>query len=843
MLKIIGYKGMGFMMKKEQSKLSKIFITILMALTCVQNIAVFAEEPSDNSDENGIMLAANNEKTYTIAVGETITLEGGRSATGASDLWMIEDTAASTQGSHVEDKNNAYGKVEKIQDLSETSKAKVTGVSPGTFTVCHYYYSDKESDHGGHYQHYIVNVVANNSANFQATLSNAEIAYIYWHNASEAGQTAVHTVQKSGNITIQDFTRDSEPGYVVFFIKPNANYLITGFDNNGTRGDIYPLDGNNFGDISGYPGLSSVINVAKKLGLGYACFGYSSSANGYISTSFKVEAQNASASIDVTANKLDEATVGSSIPITVTITPQVLDRTSISNVAVTAQINGTDVTVSDVTGPTDGKYTATISYHVTFDDLNKGYVRLKLNAKTTYETHVATVGDSEIKTNFVVNNSNTIEQFEILNKGKVQYQFNSTDGQKLPEEVMALLPSDDYEYFIGKTITPKNPKDSTIRVDDGVWTFDKWDAASKTMTKDGISFTGSWKFTQKTGKAGYYLVLKEATWENDITPTGITAYQEDDKTKYYYNKKLSKDETFVVVEEKPTAEGYQFIGWLDKKRGNQAAAIRKAGDTLTYIYKEDENRTYTLDALWANISVQDVEVLYDGQPHTFKDVEIAINEGTALDDKYKEQAKALISIPEGSKILYSTDEENWSETKPTFTDAGTYTVHVKEDVVVGGQTVTLVGQGTVTINKRKVTLTSESKSKEYDGKALTAEEVKVEGDGFVSGEVSNLKAIGTITNVGEVTNTITYTTDAKFNKDNYEITLKEGKLTITEKKSDPTPTASSETKKSTSGWDDGGPFTTDTCGNVYDRWGNKIYEAKGCNVGGYNLVRTSTIKK
>ncbi len=56
----------------------------------------------------------------------------------------------------------------------------------------------------------------------------------------------------------------------------------------------------------------------------------------------------------------------------------------------------------------------------------------------------------------------------------------------------------------------------------------------------------------------------------------------------------------------------------------------------------------------------------------------------------------------------------------------------------------------------------------------------------------------------------------------------------------PTPTATPETKKKSSGWDDGGPFTTDTCGNVFDRWGNKIYEAKACNVGGYNLVGTST---
>ena len=41
--------------------------------------------------------------------------------------------------------------------------------------------------------------------------------------------------------------------------------------------------------------------------------------------------------------------------------------------------------------------------------------------------------------------------------------------------------------------------------------------------------------------------------------------------------------------------------------------------------------------------------------------------------------------------------------------------------------------------------------------------------------------------------------------------------------------------------DDGGPFTKDECGNVFDRWENKIYEAKGCNAKGYKLVQTSVI--
>lgn len=54
-------------------------------------------------------------------------------------------------------------------------------------------------------------------------------------------------------------------------------------------------------------------------------------------------------------------------------------------------------------------------------------------------------------------------------------------------------------------------------------------------------------------------------------------------------------------------------------------------------------------------------------------------------------------------------------------------------------------------------------------------------------------------------------------------------------------TASSESSSTTvNSWDDGGPFTTDSCGNVFDRWGNKIYEAKGCSVkNGYSLVNTS----
>ena len=90
--------------------------------------------------------------------------------------------------------------------------------------------------------------------------------------------------------------------------------------------------------------------------------------------------------------------------------------------------------------------------------------------------------------------------------------------------------------------------------------------------------------------------------------------------------------------------------------------------------------------------------------------------------------------------------------------------------------------GTLTITPRQVTLTSETASKPYDGTELTRPVVAVTGDGFVDGEVSDIKAEGTATHVseGKMTNTITYKpVEGKFNADNYTITKKEGELWIT----------------------------------------------------------------
>ena len=88
--------------------------------------------------------------------------------------------------------------------------------------------------------------------------------------------------------------------------------------------------------------------------------------------------------------------------------------------------------------------------------------------------------------------------------------------------------------------------------------------------------------------------------------------------------------------------------------------------------------------------------------------------------------------------------------------------------------------GTLTITPRKVTLTSASDSKPYDGTPLTNPEVAVTGDGFVAGEVSDIKATGSVTYVsqGEVDNLITFTKKEGFKDSNYEIEERIGKLSI-----------------------------------------------------------------
>ena len=169
--------------------------------------------------------------------------------------------------------------------------------------------------------------------------------------------------------------------------------------------------------------------------------------------------------------------------------------------------------------------------------------------------------------------------------------------------------------------------------------------------------------------------------------------------------------------------------------------------------------------------------------------------------KTPEEKKTGIKVTAPKDTTYSGNEQKKEpvieDTKTGKTlDKDDYSLSYSDDVTNAGTvTITVTGKGNYTgkfevtykINPRKVTLKSETASKPYDGTALTKPAVKVSGDGFVEGEVSDIKATGSVTTVseGEVTNTITFTKGKDYKVGNYTIVKDEGKLSITAQSIDP----------------------------------------------------------
>ena len=336
-----------------------------------------------------------------------------------------------------------------------------------------------------------------------------------------------------------------------------------------------------------------------------------------------------------------------------------------------------------------------------------------------------------------------------LYKGELRVVYNPGT------ETGATVPADDKVYAGGARVTVAGNATTTSGKK-----FLGWELNGN-VYKPGQSFEVNKDIANKDNK-----IILTATWGNAETSTTLT-YDPGNgigivKTVNVMNNEAVKIKAHGSLGfSAPVAEGkeYYFAGWADSSTGNATYAD---GQTINI----DANGENVLYAVWvekAKITVvaKSDEVTYDGNNHVVDGFNSLTIDGYTV--------SGLSASVSG-------------------TDAGTY-----NNVITGKATVTKDGKdvtdrvvvtkqnGTLTINKRQVTLTSEGGSKPYDGTALTKPDVAIGGDGFVNGEVSDIKATGSVTNVsdGEVTNTITYTPSEKFNENNYQITKTEGKLSIT----------------------------------------------------------------
>ena len=259
-------------------------------------------------------------------------------------------------------------------------------------------------------------------------------------------------------------------------------------------------------------------------------------------------------------------------------------------------------------------------------------------------------------------------------------------------------------------------------------------------------------------KTGY--TPAETTYNLTVTPRTVTITS-GSATKMYDGTPLTKHEVTYGGDNFVAGEG------VDITYTGSQTIVGSSDNTFTFNLKNGtakENYNITTnygelkvtDSDKLTVSATDYDSIYDGQTHN-----------------------GNVTATEGATLSYSTDNgKTWTATEPTIKNVGEIHVTVKASMANYSDA---TAEYTLKVTPRPVTLTSETASKTYDGTALTKPEVTVTGDGFVDGEVTDIKATGSVTNVseGEVTNAITFVPGDAFNAGNYKIETSEGKLSIT----------------------------------------------------------------
>ena len=302
---------------------------------------------------------------------------------------------------------------------------------------------------------------------------------------------------------------------------------------------------------------------------------------------------------------------------------------------------------------------------------------------------------------------------------------------------------DSTKYAKGGKATILNPKHS-----EGL-KFQYWEMGDKQLLPgQSITVTGDVTLTAVYGEP----------LEHKLTLT----YHNGNNTRVFENLPANSEQTAKdpadLGEGFKATEGKKFAGWAIKKNGEPKYGI----NTKFYITKDGSNDLYAIWVEKPNISDENVASINDPKDSTY--------------DGKEHKWTPEVKDKSGNALTENTDYTVSYSTKDFTNVTGTITV-----TITGKGNYTGSVEKTYQITKRSVTLTSETASKPYDGTPLTRPDVTVGGDKFVAGEVSEIKATGSVTYVseGEVTNTITYTEGANFKDSNYAITKTEGKLSIT----------------------------------------------------------------
>ena len=360
-------------------------------------------------------------------------------------------------------------------------------------------------------------------------------------------------------------------------------------------------------------------------------------------------------------------------------------------------------------------------------------------------------------------------------------------------------------YIITKTfgtLTVTECDDEIVVTIDGNKATHKYDGTEQTVKGYNVSinkpslysesdfeFSGEAKVTQKDARdTAYAMGLSEKNFKNisdnfnnvkfvvndgslTITKRDVTLTSATDE-KEYDGTPLINDEITVGGDGFASGEGVrydvtgsqtvvgsgdnEFTYELNNNTSGDNYIITKTFGTLTVTECDDEI-VVTIDGNKATHK-------YDGTEQTVKGYKVSINKPSLYsesDFEFSGEAKVTQKDARDTAYAMGLSEKNFKNISHNFNN-------VKF----------VVNDGSLTITKRDVTLTSATDEKEYDGTPLINGEITVGGDGFASGEGARYTVTGNQTVVGSGDNEFTYTLNDGTLEDNYNITKEVGKLTV-----------------------------------------------------------------
>ena len=295
------------------------------------------------------------------------------------------------------------------------------------------------------------------------------------------------------------------------------------------------------------------------------------------------------------------------------------------------------------------------------------------------------------------------------------------------------------------------------------------------VSKDGKKFLG-WQLDGNVYQPGQNFEVNKdlADDKNVITLTAVFGDSETSAIlNYHPGNGNGKDQSVAILNNVEVAlestsnlhysapgEDYYFAGWATSMEDAQKGNAKYAVGEKVRVNADSSNDLY---ATWVKKTV----------------IKVTANSNTLPYNGEVQKVEGIKDVTAGYEVTGLTAEAKGK-------DFGTYNTEItgtakvtKDGVDVTDKVIVNKINGTLTISKRDVTLTSGSASRVYNKEELTNGEVTVSGDGFAKNEGATYTVTGSQTEVGESDNTFTYELKSNTKASNYNITKKEGTLSIT----------------------------------------------------------------